>query len=68
MVCFCSEAESRTKLVAKRSPDGFPRDAATGGQISDVKDMVDEIVYLTAAIQVTGEVLHVDESVHLGKW
>ena len=30
------------------------------GQISDVKDIVDAIVYLTEAGQVTGEVLHVD--------
>jgi NAD(P)-dependent dehydrogenase (short-subunit alcohol dehydrogenase family) len=30
------------------------------GQISGVKDIVDAIVYLTEAGQVTGEVLHVD--------
>ena len=38
------------------------------GQISDVKDIVDAIVYLTEADQVTGEVLHVDGGAHLGKW
>ena len=38
------------------------------GQISEVKDIVDAIVYLTEAGQVTGEVLHVDGGAHVGKW
>jgi NAD(P)-dependent dehydrogenase (short-subunit alcohol dehydrogenase family) len=38
------------------------------GQISEVKDIVDAIVYLTEASQVTGEVLHVDGGAHVGKW
>jgi NAD(P)-dependent dehydrogenase (short-subunit alcohol dehydrogenase family) len=38
------------------------------GQVSDVKDIVDAIVYLTEAGQVTGEVLHVDGGAHVGKW
>jgi NAD(P)-dependent dehydrogenase (short-subunit alcohol dehydrogenase family) len=38
------------------------------GRISDVKDIVDAIVYLTEADQVTGEVLHVDGGAHVGKW
>jgi NAD(P)-dependent dehydrogenase (short-subunit alcohol dehydrogenase family) len=38
------------------------------GQISDVKDIVDAIVYLTEAHQVTGEVLHLDGGAHVGKW
>ena len=38
------------------------------GQIVDVKDIVDAIVYLTEAGQVTGEVLHVDGGAHVGKW
>lgn len=38
------------------------------GQISSVKDIVDAIVYLTEAGQVTGEVLHVDGGAHVGKW
>ena len=38
------------------------------GLISDVKDIVDAIVYLTEAGQVTGEVLHVDGGAHIGKW
>jgi NAD(P)-dependent dehydrogenase (short-subunit alcohol dehydrogenase family) len=38
------------------------------GQISEVKDIVDAVVYLTEAAQVTGEVLHVDGGAHVGKW
>jgi NAD(P)-dependent dehydrogenase (short-subunit alcohol dehydrogenase family) len=38
------------------------------GGISDVKDIVDAVVYLTEAKQVTGEVLHVDGGAHVGKW
>jgi len=38
------------------------------GQISKVKDIVDAIMYLTEAGQVTGEVLHVDGGAHVGKW
>jgi NAD(P)-dependent dehydrogenase (short-subunit alcohol dehydrogenase family) len=38
------------------------------GQISEVKDIVDAIIYLTEAGQVTGEVLHVDGGAHIGKW
>ena len=38
------------------------------GRIAEVKDIVDAIVYLTEAGQVTGEVLHVDGGVHVGKW
>jgi NAD(P)-dependent dehydrogenase (short-subunit alcohol dehydrogenase family) len=38
------------------------------GQVSSVKDIVDAVVYLTEAGQVTGEVLHVDGGAHVGKW
>jgi len=38
------------------------------GRISEVKDVVEAIVYLTEAGQVTGEVLHVDGGAHIGKW
>jgi len=50
------------------SPKGFSQNAAAMGRISDVKDNVDAIVYLTEAGQVTGEVLHVDGGAHVGKW
>jgi len=38
------------------------------GQISGVKDIVDAVIYLIEAGQVTGEVLHVDGGAHVGKW
>jgi NAD(P)-dependent dehydrogenase (short-subunit alcohol dehydrogenase family) len=38
------------------------------GEIEDVADIVDAILYLTEARHVTGEVLHVDAGEHLGKW
>jgi NAD(P)-dependent dehydrogenase (short-subunit alcohol dehydrogenase family) len=38
------------------------------GEISDVADIVDAIVYLTEARHVTGEILHVDAGAHNGKW
>jgi NAD(P)-dependent dehydrogenase (short-subunit alcohol dehydrogenase family) len=38
------------------------------GRLSDVSDIVDAIVYLTEAGQVTGEILHVDGGAHVGSW
>ena len=38
------------------------------GSIGAVKDIVDAVLYLTQAEQVTGEVLHVDGGAHVGKW
>jgi NAD(P)-dependent dehydrogenase (short-subunit alcohol dehydrogenase family) len=52
----------------KDDPKDFLKTLQPMGQISDVKDIVDAIVYLTEASQVTGEVLHVDGGAHVGKW
>jgi NAD(P)-dependent dehydrogenase (short-subunit alcohol dehydrogenase family) len=38
------------------------------GKIADVKDVVDAVLYLAQAGQVTGEVLHVDGGSHAGCW
>lgn len=38
------------------------------GEISEVQDIVDAVIYLTEARHVTGEVLHVDAGAHNGKW
>jgi NAD(P)-dependent dehydrogenase (short-subunit alcohol dehydrogenase family) len=46
----------------------FLRTLQPMGQIAAVKDLVDAILYLTEAGQVTGEVLHVDGGAHVGKW
>jgi NAD(P)-dependent dehydrogenase (short-subunit alcohol dehydrogenase family) len=51
---------------------GAPKDSLLNrqptGRITEVKDIVDAIIYLTEAGQVTGEVLHVDGGAHIGKW
>ena len=52
----------------KDDPKDFLRTLQPMGQISKVKDIVDAIIYLTEASQVTGEVLHVDGGAHVGKW
>ncbi len=52
----------------KDGPKDFFKTLQPMGQISEVKDIVDAIVFLTEAGQVTGEVLHVDGGAHVGKW
>src|SRR5580692_4833172 len=49
-------------------PKDFLESLSPMGEISDVADIVDAIVYLTGARHVTGEVLHVDGGAHNGKW
>jgi NAD(P)-dependent dehydrogenase (short-subunit alcohol dehydrogenase family) len=50
------------------NPKDFLKTLSPMGTISDVKDIVDAVVYLTEARYVTGEVLHVDGGAHSGKW
>jgi NAD(P)-dependent dehydrogenase (short-subunit alcohol dehydrogenase family) len=38
------------------------------GTISDPKDIADAVIYLAEAGHVTGEVLHVDDGAHVGRW
>ena len=38
------------------------------GKIVEVKDIVDAVLYLVRADQVTGEILHVDGGSHAGRW
>jgi NAD(P)-dependent dehydrogenase (short-subunit alcohol dehydrogenase family) len=52
----------------KDDPKELLRTLQPMGQISTVKDIVDAIIYLTEAVQVTGQVLHVDGGAHVGKW
>jgi NAD(P)-dependent dehydrogenase (short-subunit alcohol dehydrogenase family) len=56
-----------TPMHAKDSKE-FLQKLSPMGEISDVSDIVDAIVYLTEARHVTGEVLHVDAGAHNGKW
>ena len=50
------------------SPREFLKTLQPMGHIVDVKDIVGASIYLTEAVQVTGEVLHVDGGAHVGKW
>jgi enoyl-[acyl-carrier-protein] reductase (NADH) len=38
------------------------------GSISTVQEIVDAVIYLSEALHITGEVLHVDGGSHIGKW
>jgi NAD(P)-dependent dehydrogenase (short-subunit alcohol dehydrogenase family) len=52
----------------KGEPKDFLKTLQPMGSISEVQDIVNAVVYLTEAKQVTGEVLHVDGGAHVGKW
>jgi len=54
--------------LQKDAPKDLLKKRQPMGRISEVKDIVDAILYLTEAGQVTGEVLHVDGGAHVGKW
>jgi NAD(P)-dependent dehydrogenase (short-subunit alcohol dehydrogenase family) len=45
-----------------------PKPRSAMGTISEPKDIANAVVYLTEADHVTGEVLHVDDGAHVGKW
>jgi NAD(P)-dependent dehydrogenase (short-subunit alcohol dehydrogenase family) len=49
-------------------PKEFLKTLSPMGKIVEVEDIVDAVLYLTEARQVTGEVLHVDGGAHVGKW
>jgi NAD(P)-dependent dehydrogenase (short-subunit alcohol dehydrogenase family) len=49
-------------------PKDFLRTLQPMGQIAHVSDVIDAVVYLAHAGQVTGEVLHVDGGSHAGRW
>jgi NAD(P)-dependent dehydrogenase (short-subunit alcohol dehydrogenase family) len=50
------------------NPKDFLRTLSPMGTISSVSDIVDAVVYLTEARNITGEVLHVDGGSHQGRW
>jgi len=56
-----------TPLHKSDSKD-FLRTLQPMGRIGTVKDIVDAVLYLARADQVTGEILHVDGGAHAGKW
>jgi NAD(P)-dependent dehydrogenase (short-subunit alcohol dehydrogenase family) len=56
-----------TPMHAEESQDAM-KSLSPMGTIVDVEDIVQAVVYLTEAGNVTGEVLHVDGGMHNGKW
>jgi NAD(P)-dependent dehydrogenase (short-subunit alcohol dehydrogenase family) len=49
-------------------PKDFLKTLSPMGTISSVSDIVDAVVYLTEARNITGEVVHVDGGSHQGRW
>jgi NAD(P)-dependent dehydrogenase (short-subunit alcohol dehydrogenase family) len=54
--------------LLKDAPKDFLRTLSPLGQISAAREIAEAVFYLTEATQVTGEVLHVDSGMHLGRW
>jgi NAD(P)-dependent dehydrogenase (short-subunit alcohol dehydrogenase family) len=52
----------------KDDPKDFLKTFQPMGKIVNVEDVVDAVLYLAQAGQVTGEVLHVDGGAHAGRW
>jgi NAD(P)-dependent dehydrogenase (short-subunit alcohol dehydrogenase family) len=52
----------------KDDPKDSLRASQPMGKIVEIKDVVDAVLFLTQAGQVTGEVLHVDGGAHAGRW
>jgi len=52
----------------KDDPKDVLRTLQPMGRIAAVQDVVDAVLYLSEAAQVTGEVLHVDGGAHVGRW
>jgi NAD(P)-dependent dehydrogenase (short-subunit alcohol dehydrogenase family) len=52
----------------KNDPMDFLADQQPMGKVATVQDVVEAVLYLAAARQVTGEVLHVDGGAHVGRW
>jgi NAD(P)-dependent dehydrogenase (short-subunit alcohol dehydrogenase family) len=52
----------------KDSSEDSMKSRSPMGTISDPGDIADAVIYLTEARHVTGEVLHVDDGAHVGRW
>jgi NAD(P)-dependent dehydrogenase (short-subunit alcohol dehydrogenase family) len=52
----------------KNDPKNILETLSPMGTITDSKEIADAVVYLTEALHVTGEVLHVDGGAHVGRW
>ena len=52
----------------KQASRDFLETRSPMGTISAPEDVAEAVVYLTEASHVTGEVLHVDDGAHVGRW
>ena len=52
----------------KDTPRDLLKSRSPMGTITDPKDIAEAVVYLTEAGHITGEVLHVDDGAHVGRW
>jgi NAD(P)-dependent dehydrogenase (short-subunit alcohol dehydrogenase family) len=52
----------------KGAPKESLKNRTPMGTISEPKDIAEAVVYLAESIHVTGEVLHVDDGAHVGRW
>jgi NAD(P)-dependent dehydrogenase (short-subunit alcohol dehydrogenase family) len=52
----------------KDNPKDFLKTLSPMGQVANVRDIAEAVLYLIESSQVTGEVLHVDGGAHFGKW
>jgi NAD(P)-dependent dehydrogenase (short-subunit alcohol dehydrogenase family) len=52
----------------KNDPKDYLRTLQPTGKIVEIKDVVDAVLYLVGADQVTGEIVHVDGGAHAGRW
>jgi NAD(P)-dependent dehydrogenase (short-subunit alcohol dehydrogenase family) len=52
----------------KNDPKDHLRTLQPMGKIVQIKDIVDAVLYVAEAEQVTGEILHVDGGAHAGRW
>jgi len=71
---YAKEAFASTPLLlvssthyAQDDPKDFLKTLQPMGRFATVKDVVDAVLYLARADQVTGEVLHVDGGAHAGR-
>lgn len=56
-----------TPLLKGASKESM-RDRTPMGTISEPSDIAGAVIYLAESIHVTGEVLHVDDGAHVGRW
>jgi NAD(P)-dependent dehydrogenase (short-subunit alcohol dehydrogenase family) len=54
--------------LLKDAPKDFLRTLSPLGELGAANDIAEAVFYLTEASQITGEVLHVDGGMHLGRW